>query len=262
MPRPPDERCVWMTAGVISYRLCPNERDCASCALDRELSGRRDPARRPAAAQAYGEERLVAVSAGMEALLGIPPRWREGRSYHTSHLWGRMMSRGRIRLGLDDVANRLLGEDVTWSLPVPGTTVSRGDPLAHASTGDTILTLPSPLPGRVCARNDALIRHPALALWAPYDTGWLVELRGEAPLSPTTGFLADADVIRRWLEAGVVQLEACCRGLAPAEDARLGPTLNDGGTALGSLRAALGRDGFRRAAHLLLSATVRPARAS
>ncbi len=35
---PPDElRCVWMSAGILSYQLCDRAFDCDHCALDQAM---------------------------------------------------------------------------------------------------------------------------------------------------------------------------------------------------------------------------------
>lgn len=37
---PPEElKCVWMVAGVLSYRLCNRAYECESCLLDKALQG-------------------------------------------------------------------------------------------------------------------------------------------------------------------------------------------------------------------------------
>ncbi len=249
------QKCVWMTAGVLSYRLCPYEQSCASCPLHAELSGRQAP-RVSAQERGDAEESLVGLPPWMETIFAVPPRVRGDRCYHTSHVWGREIAPGRVRLGLDDIGNRLLGEDLSWRLPLPGTSLSQGDPIARVRSDDAALSIPSPLPGRVTARNDALLDYPALAQWSPYDSGWLVELNTEASMSSATGFLGDPEVVRGWFESTVGQLEACCHGLQPHEDARLGPTAATGGSPVASLREALGPEGYRRAVHDLLGAEL------
>ena len=255
-------RCVWMTAGVVSFRLCPRDFACESCALDTVLSGR-EPARaagRGLPASAAGD-RLVELPRRIRALFPVPPRHRADRHYHTSHVWGQALTPGRVRFGLDDLANRLVGADAVWRLPSPGTTLATGDPLARAELDDLSIVLRAPLPGRVEARNEALADHPALVVWAPYDAGWLVELAPDQAPSPATGFLSDSATVGCWFEASVGRLAARCGRLAASGDAaRLGPTLPDGGVPITSLRAALGPGRFEEALQELLSATVeRPA---
>ena len=45
--RPGALPCVWMSAGVINYRLCDREYECESCPLDTAIRGR-GPRRRRA----------------------------------------------------------------------------------------------------------------------------------------------------------------------------------------------------------------------
>ncbi len=34
-----ESQCVWMRAGIINFRICENNYDCANCAFDRSMGG-------------------------------------------------------------------------------------------------------------------------------------------------------------------------------------------------------------------------------
>ena len=34
---PPEQRCVWMSAGILTYQLCDRGFDCANCPLDKAM---------------------------------------------------------------------------------------------------------------------------------------------------------------------------------------------------------------------------------
>jgi len=237
-------RCVWMSAGVLSYWLCPRDFQCEDCALDLVLSGRSQPrgGEPGLAAPSDGGDVLHRVRQGALRHLQVPLRRRRGLHYHPDHVWARVIGPRRLRLGLDDVAARLTEGADEWSLPGPGEPLGSGDCLGRVHARGRLLRIASPLPGRVVARNEALSRWPTLAVWSPYDEGWLVEVETDAAPSTSTGFLADESVVAGWFEAEVERLGAGVPD--PADNAQLGPTLPDGGYPAMALRDALGEPGL------------------
>ncbi|TNF24511.1 MAG: glycine cleavage system protein H [Deltaproteobacteria bacterium] len=232
--------CVWMSAGVLSYWLCPRAFDCDSCVLDRILSGR-DPLGPPSEERCDGDVVLHTDNATF-APLAVPPRRRRGLFYHPLHLWGRAVGQDRVRLGLDDLAARLLASADSWVLPSVGTAVTDGHTLAQARVGAVTVHISAPVSGCVLARNDALRRHPVLAAWAPYEAGWLVELGTDVPLGPLSGFMHDEAMVKSWFDRELDRLATFA-----AHDEVVGETLADGGLPCASLRDILGERGLTRA---------------
>jgi glycine cleavage system H protein len=240
-----------MSAGVLSYWLCPWDFQCEACALDLVLSGRgrlrsggaaTDPT---ANAAATDGDVLHRPSDGALRHLQVPLRRRRGLHYHPDHVWARPAGPGRLRLGLDDLAARLTEGAEEWALPLPGQRLTTGDTLGRVYARGRLLRVASPLAGRVVARNDALPRWPTLAVWSPYDDGWLVEIETDVAPSTASGFLVDESVVASWFDAEVERLATGCPD--PAEHPQLGPTLADGGQPAMALRDILGEAGLRAA---------------
>src|SRR5512138_197001 len=55
-------------------------------------------------------------------------RFLENAYYTPTHLWVQQRAEA-LRVGLDDVAQRVLPEIAAVTLPVPGTAVAKGDPI-------------------------------------------------------------------------------------------------------------------------------------
>ena len=232
--------CVWMSAGVLSYWLCPRAYDCDSCVLDRILSGR-EPVGPATDAPCDGDTVLHAENAAMSSL-SVPLRRRRGVWYHPLHLWGRAVGPDRVRLGLDDIAARLLAGAEPWTLPAVGATVTDGHILARTRVGAVEVQISAPVSGRVLARNDALRRYPVLAAWSPYEAGWLVELGTDVPLGALSGFMRDETVVSHWFEREIDRLAAFVR---PDDTlASMGETLADGGSPCAALVDLLGSRGI------------------
>ncbi len=77
--------CVWMTAGLISWKLCDRDLECQSCPLDAALQCR---SRRMDGARFREHE---------------PAPWKfpEDRRYNPSHSWIQRVDDDRVRFGVD-----------------------------------------------------------------------------------------------------------------------------------------------------------------
>jgi len=143
-------KCVWMTAGVLNFRLCDREYDCDHCLVDTALREGKTPP------TAFAAESVEPVEVEQAAAF----RTSRYGYYHPCHLWARVGSAGTVRVGLDAIASRLLGSVREIRLPQPGTTLHRGQ---HAWTFVSEIgevELPSPVTGKVLSRNEDLVLHP------------------------------------------------------------------------------------------------------
>jgi len=223
---PGKKKCVWMEAGVVSYKLCDNNYDCPTCVYDHAMQVKVD--RQKAAAQAQpietapdkftdswvdkmmrfpaskrkcrymitGEvdrkicpnayecgtcsfDKMMQQRLQAEPLpVGTPAEvggfeLAEGFYYHDGHTWARTEYGGRVRVGLDDFAQKLLGKLKRIDLPNIGHEVSQGENSFKVTrNGDTVGVL-SPVDGVVTRINEKLLDHPELINSSPYEDGWL-----------------------------------------------------------------------------------------
>ncbi len=166
--------CVWMRAGVLRYRLCDRDFDCASCPLDAVLRGGR-----------IHDGTRTAVSR-------LPLDTPADRLYAPRHMWvqPRLAKRkGLCRLGVDAFAAAVIGgvSGVRWEPAAK--MLRRGDPICEIDLGVGVLALRSPIGGRLVGRNRSLEDHPEWIVAEPYGSGWIGELAGVDPvaLMPLSG---------------------------------------------------------------------------
>jgi glycine cleavage system H protein len=220
-PRP-STPCIWMSAGLIRYKLCSRELDCEHCPLDAALRG--DQAAR------VGQEELAASSS---RAIEFPA----DRKYSSRHWWVQPASTsGAARLGLDALATALLGAPtaVVWA---PGVEpVALGDALCTLDLPFGALTLTSPLAGGSARPNPALEQDPSLIVTSPYGEGWLTAVEG-AVEGPE---LVDASAIRQRSSHDLRRFRRRVALHLLAELEEVGPTLADGGRPLTDLRRMLG----------------------
>lgn len=210
----PDARpCVWMCAGLVSYRLCTRNYDCEHCPLDAALRG-------DLAAGAVD----VAVPARERVNGGLP----EDRLYSMGHLWVRALGEGRPvwRVGLDGFAASIIDGAASVRCRACDEVLERGEPIFELDLGAGVLRLGAPFGGRVVHVNEDLRESPAAVLTAPYDEGWVAELTGtdavgldELCSAETARQRADLDA-RRFRRSVAFRLLADSAGGPPRADAR------------------------------------------
>jgi glycine cleavage system H lipoate-binding protein len=101
--------------------------------------------------------------------------WRAHTYYTPAHAWLRERA-GRLRVGLDDLAVRLLGRIDQLTLPLVGEYLKAGDPLMTIGTGPTALLIRAPIEGIVQRVNSELAYTPEALSRDPYRRGWIVEM--------------------------------------------------------------------------------------
>jgi len=166
---PETEPCVWMTAGVISYKLCDRGFDCENCPLDAALRGH------------MGAGKAMPAHLDRRVADGLFPG---DRLYSPGHLWVQALSHddARVwRVGLDAFATALIGCATGVRSAVQGEDVLRGDRVCEVDLGFGALPLACPVSGRFLRGNPDLADHPDAVLTEPYAGGWIFEIEGLDP---------------------------------------------------------------------------------
>lgn len=219
--------CVWMSAGLVAYRLCDRDFDCEGCPFDEAMGGAHAPA-------ADGAR---------------PGPWvfPDDRLYHASHVWALRLPDGITRIGLDVYAARGAGEVTTVILPEAGKHLLAGQVAGWTVDRSVAVPFLAPVEGTVVRRNPVAMREPSMLAAAPYDDGWLVDVREEGRRVKRS--LLEASEIGRRAGAELARLQERVARELDGTEHDVGPTLQDGGDLLGDLRRRLGSRRF----HDLLS---------
>lgn len=152
-----------------------------------------------------GVVRLVASLRRSVLGLGVADgvSWKRKGYYAPGHTWVESLSGQAIRVGFDDLGQKVLGHVTAITLPAPGTKLKEGDPLTQVACGDKHAIIPSPISGTVVAINDSVIHDPKLIHRDPYRRGWLISL--DAANTAYTR-LPWGDAAKRWLREESVRL--------------------------------------------------------
>ncbi len=153
-------KCRHMLSGRISYGLCSSP-DCANCPVEQMIE---DAARLP------GTRRTNHGSASGYDMA-------RNYYYHRGHSWARVEYGGWVRVGIDDFALRLLGQQDEIEAPPPGSTLRQGQPAAILKRSGRQAVIISPVDGVVVAVNHNLRDKAFIANDAPYEDGWLMVIQ-------------------------------------------------------------------------------------
>jgi glycine cleavage system H protein len=124
--------------------------------------------------------------------------WSDQAFYAPGHTWARPSGKGRVVVGLDDLAQRLFPAPAGLRLPEPGTAVRANEAAAEVRTMGRRAQVVSPVSGKVVAVNAAVNDDPTLVHRDPYGHGWLFTVE---PADGTYESLPRGERALTWLKA-------------------------------------------------------------
>jgi glycine cleavage system H protein len=220
-------RCVWMTAGVLSYQLCERKLDCEYCPLDRAL-------RQTFIDQQslHGQERVVIEPRSTE-------QPRRNMLYGRRHMWVSSHDDHVARLGLEPGFASVLVSPKAVVLPSIGEQIVRNKVCAWIVLDGGTLPIVSPISGKVCDSNAYLAENPHAICSSPLGQGWLFEIVIEGTVLHDNDLLPVAEAVRIYAE-DERRFQTMLSTELTKGGADVGITLADGGEALENLCEMLG----------------------
>jgi glycine cleavage system H protein len=222
---PNEQRCVWMTAGILSYQLCDRGFDCDNCPLDAAMRKHYQAGRSSAV---HAEQK----SSGLTDL-------RNDYSYSLGHCWIRRRSESLVRVGIEPGLARALMAPKAVAFPSVGERVAKDQICLWIITEGGTFPVSSPLTGKVWAVNSLLTEKPHKLEQHPYDQGWLFDLSVEGSVDEMEALLNDGQAAERFNRDDERLKELLHQALFKERPA-VGPTLADGGEMLRQVADILG----------------------
>ncbi len=222
--------CIWMSAGLLTYKLCDHNFDCDNCPLDAALRGGLPEGPR--------HEELLTPSHDARV-------FPEDRFYTTGHSWVQGVE-GRddwlLRCGIDAFAAAIIGRcgHVGWE--VSKQTLAQGATMCQIDIELGLLPLGAPLRGAVVEGNPALQNAPDQLVTAPYEGGWIVELMAEDPSELEHLLTAEAARTNARKDLQRFRRRVATQLLSGVDT--VGPSLADGGEIITDLRQMLGGSAY------------------
>ena len=259
-----ESSCIWVDAGVVSYRLCDRNFECEDCPFDQVMrrESRRDSNVSISAKDWSSEKKhfdqsftghetiadLVKKFFSVSAACELPSR----RFYSRNHVWAKKIDDGCYRIGLDEYAASLLRD--TWSviLPQTGTVSRRNAPLSWAILEDGTIMVRSPLNGKVSMSNLHLKESPSLIVSDPYESGWICEIAGVEDKAVGSNSFDEA-AGKKFYDNQFAELEKTIVSELERKPELVGATMMDGGTRPKTLKDLLGPQKYLSILKSLLS---------
>ncbi len=114
------------------------------------------------------------------------------RLYSAEGVWVLPLEAGGangLRLGMTDFVQQHNGDVAFANIRPPGTPIRLGDEFAEIETMKVNVTLVAPVVGEIVRVNGALTDNPELINNAPYEAGWLVDIKATDWESNRAGLL-------------------------------------------------------------------------
>jgi glycine cleavage system H lipoate-binding protein len=219
-----------MEAGVLTYRLCDHNMDCEHCPLDKALQS---PAEPSITVQA-------ATSAEHDLLRHLRQTSFSPAAYYGRAFWyAELLPPTRVRLGLNELAAKLLPTVAEVMLPCRNSHVQPTQTLCWFATPEGTLTLDSPLSGLVVDVNQHLVEDIERQRQGQSGQVWLLTMEVldySAILNEWSSGQRAVQYLKAQQDQVLLQLSECVHTSHPD----LGPTLNDGGELIGDIATAMG----------------------
>lgn len=143
------------------------------------------------------------------------------RFLHRGHTWVALESGGRVRLGMDDFSQKVLGPGDGFRLPLIGEEIRREEATLALHRGKEQAAVLAPVYGVVEAVNPQVLKRPSLVHDDPYGDGWLMVVAA-TDLNPDLNHLVSGEKNAPWIEEEAMRLLSLL-------DPSVGATLQSGG---------------------------------
>lgn len=240
---PQEERkCIWMTTGFISYKLCDRDFHCEYCPFNQAIKNE----------ECREDDIQEAESNWTEELPngGSSVRINGSVFYHPDHCWVKVENPDKVRIGIDDLLAQLIVDIKIIILPQVGSFTSEGEYYAHIIQADYILPVISPLSGSVETVNPRLIGEPELLTNDPKGDGWLITIKPNNLEGDLKNLLFGRRALS-WYRKEEKEIIARTDSMLKNNSETVGPTMQDGGVRICSLQDVLSTATYRQKTSIL-----------
>lgn len=239
-------RCIWMTAGVISFKLCPLNYDCEHCDFDEVMRSQVRSSRKRS--RVIRDKSKVTTPSEAVAVSGADSErapfftFSAGEAdqdlhLHPAHLWVRQLEDGEWKVGIDNLLAYVLPSAAKVELNRTGTKILQNQLLGKVHTQAGTIPLTAPLSGLLVQTNPKLSERPGMVQEDPYGEGWLAVMESSPDESDLKSYTAGASS-RKFLEEEAQHLRFLLKHRGIELD-NIGETLPDGGAHIKYLHQVL-----------------------
>ncbi len=132
------------------------------------------------------------------------------------HTWVGLEMDGSVRIGLDDLAQKLVGSIDEILLPKSGQKIKKGAPVFTLVQAGRTLPFPSPISGIVRTVNSEIKEHIELLNMKPYELGWLCRVEAADLATDLRGLRIGANAVS-WYQKEVDKFMEAVRNISAEE---------------------------------------------
>ncbi len=242
-------KCIWMMSGTVTFKLCDRDYDCEHCAFHQAWLETKE--NRCKAGETDSHRHHPGHDGTRDSMPLGNQEYIGDVFLHPAHVWARVEEQGKVRIGLDDFAQRLVGRIYSVGLPVAESRVSNGNTcwwIVHAA-GET--KFPIPIKGTLEKGNEKLLVSPSLINQDPYGEGWALYVRPDNLESSLKEFHY-GEQAKAWSAKEYSRLNHELAKLTDRSSIDLGTTLPDGGRPFENFIAFLSPEQQRKIIALFL----------
>ena len=221
IPETDDMKCVWMTSGIISYKLCSCDFMCENCAFDRVMHN-------SAAADEQQKAAIKPHPVDAEPVGQSSYRLDGSLFYHKNHCWIKVINPYEVVIGINGIMAKLLHGIRTVVLPKIGDPVIKNQVFAHIMLDKHIVPLMMPVNGEIIAINVNLESQPGLLRTEFSEKGWLVTVKADN-LEKELRTLSFGSKAMAWYRAQDRNLDEAIHAAYNTGREHIGDTMHDGG---------------------------------
>lgn len=222
---PPNLRCVWMTAGILSYQLCDRQFDCDNCPLD-------------AAMRMHFAKPGAHISAPARTSNEFTEEY-----FSRNHCWIRSASHHRVRIGLEPGFASVLQSPRAAILPALNEKVRYNEFCAWIVLDGGTIPIRAPLSGSVVAVNTTLADQPGWICSSSSGEGWLFEAEIKAD-EHVRSHLMKKEEMERLFAHDQRHFQELVSSAINNSATGVGLTLHDGGELIANASAMLGANRY------------------
>ncbi len=228
---PNEQKCVWMSAGILSYQLCDKQFDCDHCPLDSAL--RMSPEQTEMnRQQAESGDRTKQTKTLMQGYL-----------YSKKHCWLKPSDRNSVRVGIEPHLASMLLNARTAVLPSIGDHVQANKACAWVVLEGGTLAITSPLDGEVQNTNAHIVDQPNDIYSDPFGRGWLFDITSTTDLYNSAALVRMPEAETRYAD-DERRFRLMVSNELKKHRATAGATLPDGGQLIEDISAMLGPEKY------------------
>ena len=252
-----DLKCVWMTAGLLTYKLCKYDLQCEKCPLDWEL---RNLSATPSSGSAASQERRqinselarptapgrkersegIALTGGLSRL-----NINGSLFYHPGHTWVKVEKADEVRIGIDSLLGKMIGRVKVVVLPLSGGRCLQGETLCSIIQEEGILHIVSPVSGSILSVNQKLKDQPELVTKDALGEGFLLTLRPKN-LQRDQKHLFFGEAAFSWYQKELERFKTAVVSELSPDQKGLGITMQDGEIRLGDIEKLIDTERYIR----------------